>query len=319
MRRIAPLEREGDDVGIGEIREIEGSEHSGVTGSPRANERTDARLRETYATWRMQSSTALARPFAAGELSPMHATDVEERRAGAAAEGGADKRAYVRAVFEQIAPRYDLLNHLLSFNVDRRWRRRALRALDWTRAPEGRYLDLCAGTLDVGAQLSAERGFRGFVVGADFALQMLRAGAGKAPPEVLAPVAADAQQLPLRDGSVDGAVVAFGIRNVASLDAALREVHRVLAPGARLVILEFTTPRWRLVRMAYHLYFHRVLPFIGGAISGHRTAYRYLPQSVAHFPAEPELAGRLTAAGFDDVRWTSLTLGIAAIHSGRRR
>ena len=248
----------------------------------------------------------------------MHETDVEARRAEAAAEGGADKRAYVRTVFEQIAPRYDLLNHLLSFNVDRWWRRRALHRLDWTRAPEGRYLDVCAGTLDVGAQLARQPGFRGFVVGADFAVPMLRAGTGKAPADVVAPVAADAQQLPLADGSMDGATVAFGIRNVALLDDALREVHRVLAAGSTFVILEFTTPRWRLVRVAYHLYFHRLLPFVGGIISGHRTAYRYLPQSVAHFPAEPELARRMVAAGFVDVTWTSLTLGIAAIHSGRK-
>src|SRR5690242_2584838 len=166
---------------------------------------------------------------------------LEERRANAAAEGGAEKRDYVRATFEQIAPRYDLLNHLLSFNVDRRWRRRALRALAWARAPNGRYLDLCAGTLDVGAQLAAERNFSGFIVGADFAPAMLRGGRNKAPREVLAPVAADAQQLPLADASIDGAIVAFGIRNVASLDAALNEASRVLRPGARLVILEFTT------------------------------------------------------------------------------
>ncbi|HUQ45689.1 MAG TPA: ubiquinone/menaquinone biosynthesis methyltransferase [Gemmatimonadaceae bacterium] len=249
----------------------------------------------------------------------MHEREIEEATAGAAAEGGAEKRAYVRTVFEQIAPRYDLLNHLLSFNVDRWWRRRALRMLDWRRVPAGRYLDLCAGTLDVGAQLARQRGFGGFIVGADFAVPMLRAGAGKAPASVLAPVAADAQRLPLAEGSMDGATVAFGIRNVASLDAALREVHRVLAPGARFVILEFTTPPRRLVRALYHLYFHRLLPFIGGMISGHHTAYRYLPQSVAHFPAEPELARRMTAAGFDDVRWTSLSFGIAAIHSGRKR
>ena len=249
----------------------------------------------------------------------MHQTDDGERRADAAAEGAEEKRAYVRTVFEQIAPRYDLLNHLLSFNVDRWWRRRALRRLDWMRAPEGRYLDLCAGTLDVGAQLARERGFRGFIVGADFAVPMLRAGAGKAPRQVLAPVAADALQLPLRQGGVDGVTVAFGIRNVASLDAALREVHRVLAPGGMFVILEFTTPRWRVVRALYHVYFHRLLPFVGGLISGHPTAYRYLPQSVAHFPAEPELARRMSAAGFDDVQWTSLSFGIAAIHSGRRR
>jgi len=241
---------------------------------------------------------------------------VEERLVDAAAAGGAEKRDYVRATFEQIAPRYDLLNHLLSFNVDRRWRRRALRALEWTRAPRGFYLDLCAGTLDVGAQLSAEPGFQGFVVGADFALAMLRAGKGKAPRTVLAPLAADAQRLPLPDAAMDGAIVAFGIRNVASLESALREVHRVLRPGARLVILEFTTPRRSLVRWGYQLYFHHVLPMIGGIVSGHRTAYRYLPRSVAHFPPEPELAARMKAAGFRDVTWESLTAGIAAVHVG---
>jgi demethylmenaquinone methyltransferase/2-methoxy-6-polyprenyl-1,4-benzoquinol methylase len=266
----------------------------------------------------MQSSHALARPSLTGELARMRETDVEARRTDAAAAGGSDKRAYVRTMFERIAPRYDLLNRLLSLGLDRWWRRRALRVLDWARVPTGRYLDLCAGTLDVAALLSRQPGFRGFVVAADFAAPMLRAGAGKAPPSVVAPVAADAQQLPLRDASMDGAIVAFGIRNVASLEAALREAHRVLAPGAPLVVLEFTTPRSRLVRAAFHLYFHRVVPIIGGTISGDPSAYRYLPESVAHFPAEPELAARMRAAGFTEVRWTSLTSGVAAIHSGHR-
>jgi demethylmenaquinone methyltransferase/2-methoxy-6-polyprenyl-1,4-benzoquinol methylase len=246
----------------------------------------------------------------------MHETDIEEHVADSAAEGGAEKRAYVRTVFEQIAPRYDLLNHLLSFNIDRLWRRRALRALGWSAVPDGRYLDLCAGTLDVGAELSHQRGFAGFIVGADFAVPMLQAGLGKAPSTSLAPVAADAQALPLGDGSMHGAVVAFGIRNVASLDRGLAEAHRVLRSGGRFVILEFTTPRSAIVRTLYHVYFHHLLPLVGGMISGHRTAYKYLPRSVAHFPAEPVLARRMQDAGFADVRWESLSLGIAAIHVG---
>ena len=248
----------------------------------------------------------------------MHET-MEEQRAASAAAGGEEKGEYVQAVFEAIAPRYDLLNHLLSFNIDRRWRRRALEALGWRRVPDGRYLDLCAGTLDVGAQLSRQRGFRGFIVGADFALPMLQAGKGKASRDALAPVAADALRLPLPDASMDGATVAFGIRNVASLDGALAEVSRVLKPGARFVVLEFTTPRSFAVRHLYQLYFHRVLPWVGGLVSGHRTAYRYLPRSVANFPAEPELAQRMASAGFADVTWQSLSFGIAAVHVGTRR
>lgn len=242
----------------------------------------------------------------------------EERSALEAASGSRDKRAYVKAMFSDIAPRYDLLNHLLSFNVDRRWRRRAIRALDWRREPGGAYMDLCAGTLDVAVELAASAGFAGRVVGADFAEPMLRAGRAKAQSRPVLPVTADALRLPVSDASLDGAIVAFGARNLADLDAGLREAHRVLRPGARFVILEFSTPRIRLVRAGYHLYFHHLLPRIGAAISGNRTAYRYLPTSVAHFPSEPALAERLRQAGFRDVSWESLTFGIAAIHVGTR-
>jgi demethylmenaquinone methyltransferase / 2-methoxy-6-polyprenyl-1,4-benzoquinol methylase len=245
------------------------------------------------------------------------AADIEaERRAAAGAAQGEGKREYVQRMFSDIAPRYDLLNHVLSLNIDKGWRRRALRALGWTARPTGTYLDLCAGTLDVGAMLVKQRGFGGFVVGADFAVPMLQHGTGKAPREVLAPVGADALQLPLADASCDGAIVAFGIRNVADLDAGLREVRRVLRPGARFVILEFSTPRFALVRAAYLAYFHHVLPFIGRLVSGHATAYTYLPLSVAQFPTEEALADRLRQAGFTTVTWERLTLGIAAIHTG---
>jgi demethylmenaquinone methyltransferase/2-methoxy-6-polyprenyl-1,4-benzoquinol methylase len=241
-----------------------------------------------------------------------------EREEARAAAGGADKRAYVRRIFSEIAGSYDLLNRVLSAGIDRRWRRQAIAAVEWGRRADGSFVDLCAGTLDVGAQLVRERGFGGFVVGADFAEPMLRAGAGKASPRRLAPVVADALELPLRDGTAAGAIVAFGIRNLADLERGLREAHRVLAPGARLVILEFSTPRVPVVRALYRLYFHRILPAIGRLVSGHPTAYRYLPESVDRFPQREELAARMRAAGFAGVWWRPLSLGIAALHVGER-
>jgi demethylmenaquinone methyltransferase/2-methoxy-6-polyprenyl-1,4-benzoquinol methylase len=229
---------------------------------------------------------------------------------------GDGKREYVQQMFSDIAPRYDLLNHVLSLNIDKRWRQRALRLLGWTTSPAGTYLDLCAGTLDVGALLVKQAGFTGFVAGADFAVPMLQYGKGKASRDVLAPVGADALHLPFGNACLDGAIVAFGIRNVADLDAGLREVRRVLKPGARFVILEFSTPRVALVRAAYLAYFHHVLPFIGRLVSGHKSAYTYLPLSVAQFPTEEALAEHMRRAGFSSVVWERLTLGIAAIHTG---
>jgi demethylmenaquinone methyltransferase / 2-methoxy-6-polyprenyl-1,4-benzoquinol methylase len=248
----------------------------------------------------------------------MTPTDLDAVEARTAAAGGAVKRDYVRRIFSEIAPRYDLLNHLLSFNVDRRWRQHALVELGWTRAPGGTYVDLCAGTMDVGAQLAGQRGFQGTILGTDFAEPMLRAGRGKASERIVVPVVADALALPLPDGIAEGAIVAFGIRNLADLDAGLAEVYRVLRPGARFVILEFSTPRSPPVRWGYHLYFHHLLPAIGSLVSGHRTAYRYLPQSVAHFPVQAELASRMERAGFTHVRWRDLTFGIAALHVGEK-
>jgi len=248
----------------------------------------------------------------------MPATDSELEEARSAAAGGIAKRNYVRRIFSEIAPRYDLLNRLLSFGIDRWWRTRAIAALRWSRNPAGTYVDLCAGTLDVSAHLARRPAFSGTVVGADFAEPMLRAGAGKSPRSRVAPVVADALALPLRSNSAAGAIVAFGIRNLADLDAGLRETLRVLEPGARFVILEFSTPRLPVVRNVYRVYFHHVLPAIGRVVSRHPTAYRYLPESVDRFPEGAILAERMRTAGFTDVSWVSLSFGIAALHTGAR-
>ena len=248
----------------------------------------------------------------------MLATDIDSATATAAAAGGAEKRAYVKQIFSEIAPRYDLLNHVLSLNIDRRWRRQAIAMLGVERDKSGRYLDLCTGTLDVAQQISMLPGFIGVVVGADFAEPMLKAGVKKVEGKKVAPIAADALQLPLASGQLAGAIVAFGIRNIAGLESSLREVLRVLAPGGRFVILEFSTPRWPVLRSLYKAYFNYVLPLIGRVVSGHRTAYQYLPPSVANFPIEEELARKMKQAGFTDVAWSSLSFGVAAIHVGER-
>ena len=226
--------------------------------------------------------------------------------------GGTAKRDYVREVFTAIAPRYDLLNHVLSFNADRRWRRLAVNGLGWEAAPSGCYLDLCAGTLDLAAELGNRAGFAGHVVAADFVPAMLHRGGGKSARVV--PAAADALRLPFADAGFDGATVGFGVRNLMDLDAGLREAARVLKPGARFVVLEFTTPRQQPMRAMYHAYLRHVLPRLGRMVSKHRSAYDWLPASMQVFPEPAELARRLASAGFAPVTWRTLMGGIVAIH-----
>ncbi|MFN8653077.1 MAG: class I SAM-dependent methyltransferase [Gemmatimonadales bacterium] len=228
--------------------------------------------------------------------------------------GGREKRSYVRAMFTAIAPRYDFLNHALSLNVDRLWRRQAVARLNWERAPEGTYLDLCAGTLDLGVALSKSPGFRGRVVGADFVLPMLSLGRGKSP--LVRPVNADALELPFPDGSFEGVTVGFGIRNVADLDQGIREAYRVLKPGGRFVVLELTTPPRQPLRGLYFVYFRRVLPLLGRLVSHHGEAYTYLPESVLEFPEPEKLCEHLRDQGFREVSYTLLLGGLAAIHVG---
>lgn len=227
---------------------------------------------------------------------------------------GAERAEQVRRIFGEIAPRYDLLNRVLSLRVDQRWRRRALRRLAWEEAPGAIYLDACAGTFDLALELVRRPGFAGRVVGADFALPMLAAGVSKVRGRPVWPVCGDAMRLPFSAGTFAGAVVGFGVRNLAGLEAGFREFHRVLKPGGRLVVLEFTVPPGRLMRMLYMLYFEHVLPRVGRLVSGHRWAYSYLPKSVKGFPDPAGLAEVMRGAGFGAARWELATGGIAAIH-----
>jgi demethylmenaquinone methyltransferase/2-methoxy-6-polyprenyl-1,4-benzoquinol methylase len=232
----------------------------------------------------------------------------------AAPSRGAARERQVRTLFSEIAPRYDLLNHVLSLNIDRAWRRKAIDTLSWERAPEGVYLDACAGTFDLSLELARRPAFTGRVVASDFARPMLVEGSDKLVGSSVSPVCGDSLELPFAAATFQGATVGFGVRNLADLDRGLREFHRVLVPGGRLVVLEFTVPPNPVVRAGYMLYFTRILPIVGRLVSGHPWAYSYLPASVRAFPGPDGLAERLRAAGFADAGYRLLTLGVAAIH-----
>ena len=226
---------------------------------------------------------------------------------------GPSKEVQIQKIFSEIAPRYDLLNHLLSANIDKVWRKKAIGYLGWEVCQSGCYLDSCAGTFDLGLELVKEDDFSGAVVAGDFALPMLKRGLPKITSQIL-PVCGDALRMPFPNEIFDGAMVGFGIRNLSDLDTGFAELARVLRPGAKLVILEFSVPPNWILRKLYHFYFHNILPVIGRMLSGHTWAYTYLPESVKDFPEPQELSESLLQAGFQEVDWKYLTGGVVTIH-----
>jgi demethylmenaquinone methyltransferase/2-methoxy-6-polyprenyl-1,4-benzoquinol methylase len=228
-----------------------------------------------------------------------------------------ERGAAVERMFSAIAPRYDFLNWLLSGGRDRVWRREAVRA---TALPgKGRLLDVCTGTADVALEVA--RQFPDYrIFGVDFSQPMIALGLSKVERAHLQDriqlQVAPAEALPFPDESFDAVTVAFGLRNIPDRERGLGEMARVLRKGGRAVVLEFTIPPGRLFRGVYLWYFHRVLPRIGGLISGHPSAYAYLPASVADFPSPADLSSLMRKTGFSEVSYRLLTLGVAAIHVG---
>ena len=248
---------------------------------------------------------------------------LKPRTMGASPEGAADPQAAAKAVqqmFSEIAPRYDVLNHVLSLNVDRLWWWRAARQFDAIlRDPAARVLDLCCGTGDMAFALRrrAREGAR--IVGADFAHPMLHRAALKSAGMVKSPawIEADALQTPFANDSFSLVTSAFGFRNLANYDDGLKEILRVLRPGGECGILECSEPEGAFGAL-YRVYFRQVLPRIGTALSGVRGPYSYLPSSVERFPKPPEMLERMRAAGFREAKWTPYTLGIAAFYWGKK-
>ena len=225
----------------------------------------------------------------------------------------------VREMFAAIAGRYDLLNHLLSGNVDRRWRTLVAKALSTTLVKsDARVLDVACGTGDLSLTLF-ENG-KAKIIGLDFCRPMLDIAASKSGKtgSALSLIEGDALNLPFTSGSFDAATIAFGLRNLTSTEAGFKELLRVLKPGGSVAVLEFSRPNTPLLRTFFKFYFTKLLPVIGGWISGSKSAYQYLPDSVSRFPDQRKLASLMEEAGFEKVSFQNLTGGIAALHLGSR-
>lgn len=234
-------------------------------------------------------------------------------------QGEREASRWVRDMFGRVAPRYDLLNHLLSFNLDKRWRTRTVNRVEaQLKRPNARVLDLCCGTGDVLLEMERRRGAQ--VLGSDFCHPMLVEARQKIVARHFhSPLfEADALALPLSDNSLDLITIAFGFRNLANYEAGLRELLRVLKPGGQLAILEFSQPSNRAFAAVYGFFSTRVLPWVGGVVSGSPDAYSYLPESIRKFPGAEALAGAMRSNGFSKVEFERMTGGAVALHLGSK-
>lgn len=248
-------------------------------------------------------------------------TDEKAALPGSSPAGATDEKSAataVRQMFDDIAPRYDLLNHTLSMNVDRLWWRRTARTFTHILfRTDAEIVDLCAGTGDMAVAMRTV-GPNSRILALDFSRKMLEYGRTKFQTGDIQPIEANALQMPLPDDSADLVVSAFGFRNLANYDAGLHEIYRVLKSGGEFGILEFNQPAGILGKM-YGIYFKNVLPRIGTWISGVKGPYEYLPESVGRFPSVPEMLQRMKAVGFEKVSWTKYTFGIAGLYRGVKR
>jgi demethylmenaquinone methyltransferase/2-methoxy-6-polyprenyl-1,4-benzoquinol methylase len=230
-----------------------------------------------------------------------------------------DKGEKIQQMFGAIAPRYDFLNRLLSFGIDRRWRKKAVRLLKYREG--SRILDVATGTGDVALEIARSTPDSVKITGADFCREMVELGEIKVS---VSPYAgridfkvAPCEDLPFADNTFDSVTIAFGIRNVVDRKLGLAEMWRVLRPGGRMIILEFSTPRSMLFRQIYYFYFRRLLPVVGGLFSRY-NAYKYLPDSVIEFPSHEEFSRMISEAGFHNIHIKELTFGIASIYIGEK-
>jgi demethylmenaquinone methyltransferase/2-methoxy-6-polyprenyl-1,4-benzoquinol methylase len=248
-----------------------------------------------------------------------HEISTGARPVGATSEGSA--AANVQQMFDSIAPKYDLLNHLLSFGLDGWWWSRAARNFrDVLKRPEAVVLDLCCGTGDMALALMKHRPVNigeAPLLAVDFSHEMLVRGRAKFAPHNIVAIEADALHLPIGDGSLDLVTSAFGFRNLANYEEGLAELFRVLRPGGQIGILDCNQPDG-VIGALYNLYFKKVLPKIGGIISGDANAYKYLPASVERFPRPARMLEMIRAAGFKDSRWTGYTFGTAGLYRAKK-